>query len=144
MIKYFIPIMMMLFLTLSGCAELSSHSDSAKDFKSFCSDSSNIAKLTMINGTNGNRYTTTDKDRISTFIGIMDGLRFKKESTQLTTGYSFDVTLYDKNDNKLFGAAFGSQTMTTEGSIRYKLNKDISFELQIFFNELAISQSASL
>jgi hypothetical protein len=76
---------------------------------------SNIIKIELQDGNTGNFITVTDEDKIKTLIGFFSEKYSKNEYAGNTTGWSYRVKLYDRN-NALTADVF----IMTSGRIQYK------------------------
>lgn len=75
----------------------------------------NIAKVTILNGINGELIELTEKDDVDRIVYNLNSVSFQRNGISPKAGFSYKVTLYDKNDKQI-----DSITITGNGNISYK------------------------
>lgn len=112
---------------------------SKKSFKNLLkTNESNITKVFMRDGRNGNYVETTDKNKIKEIINLVSGKYYKKSSDQrLRCGYSYYYDFY--SGSKQILRITGSGNNVDINGTYYDVSKSISYEsLTNWFNSLPI------
>lgn len=128
-----IPVLL-LFLTI-----LSVYQYSKKSFDNLLgTNETNITKVFMRSGVNGDYVETEDKEKIKEIISLLNDRYYKKSFNQsLRTGYSYFYDFYSGNKHLI--RRTGSENNVEVNSTYYNVSKPISTKsLTDWFNSLPV------
>ena len=129
MVKKLVILLVIVVFIISGCSNKSNQFSEL-----YTGNAQSVTKLDMVDGRTGQMYNTQNSTKLQEFLEIMASRSFSKELIQSKrAGYLYFVDLYE-GSNKAIRLTFSNDVEFD--TIYYKIDKDITNELDVYFESL--------
>ena len=96
-------------------------------------DANKINKIDILNGSNGNIVTVTDKKMIANICDYLTNSKFKKIPDPKSDGWTYGLAVYE-GDKEVFGATFMGDNRCGTGKSYYNIEKSTTVTLESLYN----------